>query len=451
MIRSKLILKSAALLFALAPEWSGCNLTAGIDTMLSAPRLTVEQEQIYQALQRAAGSGISLKYPKSGEYLSAFTVVDLDGDGDDEAIVFYEISGASAEENPLRMCLLDQKDGEWRDVKDYTTAGAEVERISIQKLGDNPRTNLIVCYGMVDGAKYSAEILHYEDGGLQLSRSTPYSVMDVRDLDLNGSQELLVVNAATVSTAATATVYALDVSGSYYQSSVELPDVFTDFSGVLYSKLPSDDPRTANSGLAVYIDGTTGATTMQTEVLTYADHKLSLQYADNAERFTSTTRSVGCPCMDIDSDGEAEIPVQTVFYGYSSAEESEQVPMTSWYICRNGALIRKKSSYYAKSSGYFFLLPEIWEKKVTAMPAANEVVFWEMDTEAASEDGKPVLKQPLLRIASATDSESAAELEKNGYLLLRQRGDLRCYAKIEDNKSALGICKSDLLFAMRYL
>lgn len=58
--------------------------------LLKPPSLSEEQQQIYLALQDAVGSGITLQYPRAGANLSAFTVVDLDGDGEDEALVFYK-------------------------------------------------------------------------------------------------------------------------------------------------------------------------------------------------------------------------------------------------------------------------------------------------------------------------------------------------------------------------
>ena len=204
---------------------SGCQFSLTVDTLLSPPRLTAQQEQIYQALQAAAGNNISLKYPKSGERLSAFTVEDLDADGETEAIVFYEVGMASAEENPLRFCLLDCENGVWRAVTDYTTPGAAVECVIVSALGSNERTNLIIGYSMVDGGGYAAEIFHYADGTLERTLSVPYTKMDISDLNGDGNHEFLTVNAATLSSPAMATVYALDETGSYYQSQAVLNGV----------------------------------------------------------------------------------------------------------------------------------------------------------------------------------------------------------------------------------
>lgn len=426
---------------------SGCQFSLTVDTLLSPPRLTAQQEQIYQALQTAAGNNISLKYPKSGERLSAFTVEDLDADGENEAIVFYEVGMASAEENPLRFCLLDCENGVWRAVTDYTTPGAAVECVIVSALGSNERTNLIIGYSMVDGGGYAAEIFHYADGTLERTLSVPYTKMDISDLNGDGNHEFLTVNAATLSSPAVATVYALDETGNYYQSQAALNGLYWDISRVVYGALPSHGKSTA----AIYIDGVSGATTIQTEILSYHDKQLSVLYADNAERFPNSTRNSACPTMDIDHDGEAEIPVQTVFYGYANAAESERIAMTNWYVCRSGMLMREYSSYYSANDGYAFLLPSRWERKVTVVQEYDTVVFYVLDTEAASEDGSPVVKQPLLHLAVVSDAVEAQSLQQEGYLLLRCQKGNYYLAKTEQTDRTLSLTRSELLFAMRYL
>ena len=83
--------------------FSGCTPGATVDSLLKPPSLSKEQQQIYLALQDAVGSGITLQYPRAGANLSAFTVVDLDNDGEDEALVFYKKTSLTAMENGLRL------------------------------------------------------------------------------------------------------------------------------------------------------------------------------------------------------------------------------------------------------------------------------------------------------------------------------------------------------------
>ena len=88
---------------------SGCSLNAGVDTLLTPPKLSTQQEHIYKALTDYAGTNISLKYPKSGDYLSAFIIADVDGDSENEAVVFYRKNSLNnTDDSSLRMNILDQ-------------------------------------------------------------------------------------------------------------------------------------------------------------------------------------------------------------------------------------------------------------------------------------------------------------------------------------------------------
>lgn len=441
---------AGAVAAALTIQLPSCGFSASVENMLSPPRLTAEQEQIYQALQISAGSQkISLKYPKSGERLSAFIVEDLDGDGSDEAIVFYETGRSAPEENPLRICLLDQKNGAWREIFNDSTAGAELDRVDIAQLGTNPRKNLIVSYSMVDGAEHAAEVYHYDNAAETLARSlsVQYSVMAVRDLNLDGTVELFLASAAKSPLPAMAAVYALGQDGNYAQSQINLPDTFSDISRLIYGTRPIGKGNLTEPVL--YMDGITGATLVQTVILRYQENLLWLEYSDSVGRFPNTERSGGFQTMDIDLDGEPEIPVNSQFYGYSNMDAP--IRMTNWYVCRNHQLMREHSSYYAVQDGYVFVLPRRWERCVTAVPENEEIVFYEFEQGSQTDTGEPLLKEPLLRLAAVTDSAAADAMQSDGYLLLRQQNGRYYLGRPEAGSRTLSLTESELLTAMRFL
>lgn len=105
------LISVAAAVSAASVLLTGCTFGTSIDNLLAPPKQSIEQEQIYSALTDAAGSGIRLKYPRSGKYLSAFIIEDIDSDGTDEAVVFYERNGLGVDERTLRINVLDQDDG----------------------------------------------------------------------------------------------------------------------------------------------------------------------------------------------------------------------------------------------------------------------------------------------------------------------------------------------------
>lgn len=415
---------------------SGCTFSTSIDGLLSPPKLSLEQEQIYDALRRAAGSSISLKYPKTGGYLSAFIVSDIDGDGEDEALVFYEKNLLRNEENALRLNVLDQIEGSWRSVYDLAAGGAEVEEVMISRLGSNSRTNIIVGYSMVNQGERVLSVYDYRQGELTETLNSSYSLADVCDLDRNGENELLIVCGQALSQSARAMTYVLSQDGSYYESRVELNEAFTDFANLLYG-------NTAEGIPCVWLDGITGPSTVQTQVLTLENGVLTLLYSDK-DSGIRTVRQSGYLTCDLDGDGVAEIPVNTLFPGYTDATESEQIPMTSWYECRGGRLMRKCSGYYSPARQFAFVLPRRWERKVTVKQdaLAEELVFYRLGRSL--EDSTV----PLLRLCVTDNADTAQDRLDNGYILLCSKNGLRYLAQLPDtgDELALTVSEAILLF-----
>ena len=239
-----------------------CSFGASIDTLLVPPSLGMEQEQIYNALQNAVGKDIKLQYPKTGDYLSAFILSDLDGDNENEALVFYTKMGLSAAENGLRINVLDQDNDTWRSVCDIPAEGAEIERVIISPIGAYADAQIVIGYSIVDQSDKGLVVYDYENGGLIKNFTAIYSLFDIHDLDGDGLQELLVLQTDSSTSGAKAAVYVPDEQKQFRKTQLTLRSSCTGFSQVQYSK--RDD-----GSAAVYADMLTGVTTMQTELFSF--------------------------------------------------------------------------------------------------------------------------------------------------------------------------------------
>ena len=235
-----------------------CSFGTSIDNLMAPPKLSVEQEQIYSALTDAAGTSISLKYPKSGKYLSAFIVEDIDGDGGSEAVVFYEKTSLTVEENTLRINILDQFDGKWRSVCDTPADGAEIEKVMISKLGSNDRINVIIGSSLINRSEKNVSIYNYSDGAIEKTFSSSYSFIDVTDLDKDEENEFLLLAGSATGHPAVAESYKLDSEGMYHKYSRELSGSFTEFDSLVYGEIGG-----GRTGL--YIDAVSGTGFIQTD------------------------------------------------------------------------------------------------------------------------------------------------------------------------------------------
>jgi hypothetical protein len=417
--------------------FTGCNLVGTVDSLLKPPSLSQEQQQIYLALQDAVGSDITLQYPRAGENLSAFTVADLDGDGEDEALVFYKKTSLTAAENGLRLSVLDQLEDGWRSVCDSPAEGSEIERVVVSALGGQTKNRIFIGYTGVDQSDKLVTCYSYIGDDLTQEFSSSYTMFDVADLDGDESRELLILCKTTDTAAASAAVYEKTDTDIREAGKLELHSSYTDYSQILYGTL-------SDGSTGIYLDGATGTSTLQTEVLQYQEGVFASVLTDSTT-VANTARSVGYLSMDIDGDGSVEIPVQEPFPGYSS-DASEQVRLTRWLGVSEGTLVELERSYVSLSDGCIFLLPSAWYDTVTAKsdPLTGDIVFYRY---AGTIDDSTI---ELCRYGVAEDSEEQAEREADGYQLLHTRGKAAYYLRIEETGDSLSISWEEALARVLY-
>ncbi len=306
-------------------------------------------------------------------------MADIDDEPTDEAIVFYEKTSITGSDvSTLRINFLDQKNGKWESVHDFSTGGTEIERVFISKLGTSKRKNVIL--GIGNQAEKSAQIFFYDsktnmaENPQQLGN---YSIMDIRDINNDKKNELIMINSAPTGNIAQLKWLDNDnilVSGPQLALSENSNEIVQ----LIYGKLNNDIT-------AVYIDSYINTNTIITEILypETLDGTIYLKALpiNNGETgpINKTIRQSSLTSKDIDGDGTIEIPINSVFKGYEEKPETEQIPMTNWYTYENNMLIRKYSSYYSITDGYAFILPMRWLDQVTVKIINEDVVFYKYD------------------------------------------------------------------------
>ena len=342
-------------------------------------------------------------------------------------------------ENGLRLSVLDQVKGEWMSVCDRPADGTEVERIVISPMGSEDSQNQIfVGYSGVDQSDKSLTVYRYSDSEVQQLFTAAYTMFDVADLDGDQAQELLVLGKLTENTSSSAAMYRLQNGTVKDNGKLDLRTGFTDFSQVQYGRL--EDGTTG-----IYIDGATGPSSLQTEVLHVQGETLAYVLADS-DVVAKTNRSVGYLSMDLDEDGSVEIPVQEPFPGYG-ADSSDQVRLTRWLGVSGSQLQEKMRGYFSLNDGCMFLLPQSWYDKVTAVTdtLTGDIVFCRYDGEMNDH------MTELLRYSVAQDTESQEERDTEDYQLLHTRGKASYYMKAAETDDPLAQPWQNLMVRFRFV
>lgn len=358
-----------AFVCAVAVLFSSCNALTfnSPENLLRPPKLSGEDGELQAAFEKAVSEKgeYILKYPSSGEYRSAFVRHDCDGDGSDEAFVFYSLK---AEEMSVYMYMLDFTDGEWISVGNTPGEGNDVYSIDFCDLNSDGTDEIFIGWSSLDSkankklavycASEKAQALNYNVLAIEA-----YTAMYTVDLDSDGEQEILlaVINSTPETYTTQARLLKMSKSGNSYQiASVGQVN--------LYSGITSINAIT--SGISggrryIYIDEAAGDSYL-TEMLFWDSSRQILSSAIQLDTVSvaefPTSRSLNLVCTDINKDGELEIPVTQLLADSSIIRkntpdseviaQNENVYVTSWVEFDEGRFTAVESYIENEDAGF---------------------------------------------------------------------------------------------------
>ncbi len=406
---------------ALSLALTACSFGSSVDTLLTPPKLSEEQREVYDALIKAVGNDIRLQYPRAGENRSAFVFADIDGEPEEEAIVFYEKAGETDGTGNVRINIIDRDaDGKWYSVYDHAGMGTGIERVIFSDIGGSGTISMMIGYSLLSGEK-NVTVYSYSGGILSADYSDSYNTMFVTDIDRSGSAELVLVRTETPIRKASLSLIARDgADGSVSETgNIALDKNAAEFVNIASGYVGTDTP-------AIFIDGLSDRQLTTEIIYSVNDTLRNPLYLGESSIIENTRRPAGYLCTDIDLDGVIEIPTRSLFPGYSEGSD-DKVYSTDWNILDNYSIAKKYTSYYDRTDGYCFIFPSRWAGVVTAKAdaSAGAVVFYKYNIDLTNSTTE------LMRIAAAERSETQAFLDE-GYMIIKTANNMNYLVKCPD-------------------
>lgn len=439
---TKLFLLLAVLLCALLLS-SCARMEFSAENLMDAPMLTPEQTQIREALYDGLRTrDVKFKYPKAGQYRSAFVMYDLDSDGKDEALVFYD---PQIGESNTWVGILTQANDGWVLSGGRSGKGVSVDSVAFQKLSPDDDVNIVVGWSQSGGGGKTVEVYSYRPKGnetlVQLIYAD-YNEMLLYDLNDDGLTELLLLRCNTLQGEAMAQLVAMTSRNELkITSSVPLRGGVTAFERVQVGMLDSVTK-------AIFIDAALETGGTLTSILRYdaaASRKLvdvMKQLPDNAQLVFTRPQKIFCE--DFNSDGIVEIPYQPEASFLPGYDENTEDPLRTVQYVRleSESFVPVWEGVVNVEDGWRFELPEEWLGMVTVkiQPGTGEWRFFAYD---GSLDNS---YQQLLRIGTTNKSQPPDKNADEEYRLLSTRGmyEYRAYIPKESGQSPLGTTYQDL-------
>ena len=403
---------------------SSCTpVQTNVEELMEPPKLTDRQYQVNEALKDAVGQSFKLKYPQSGEYRSAFTFYDLDGNGQDEAIVFYAESDSAAF---LRLTILYQDGDRWVSGSDLLGLGAEVDFLRIEQLTSGAGKNLIVGWSQESSSgKKIAAIYNYQDGVLDMDYTGDYSRMAIDDFDGNGSSEMMLITSSSVYGSSYATLVGEVAPGFIdIMDDAELPPMISSYLEPI-SGLVGPGIR------GVVADGYTEGRTLATTVIQVLEGgTLRVPMSENDYLlFTRATRKSEVYSRDVNGDGIIEIPLQYPAPGHEQLEDEDASYYITNYCQLSGTGFETVTRAFVNTDeNYMLTFADSWmDAPVTLyrQPELGEVIFFVYN-------GSDVYDRSLelcrVRVYSSQDYQD--KLAAETYFSLGQKGTFEYFGSL---------------------
>lgn len=420
---------------------SGCSVS--MDDLLVPPKLTAEQNEIYRELINSVGK-VKLKYPKSGDYRSAFVLKNIDDEPEIEALVFYEGKNTQTGESNLRLKILDKSEGKWQAVYDLSCPGSEVDSISFSTLGISSIENIIICYSMLNQTEKSFMVLSYHNRTPQMQYTSVYSSLEVYDMNNDGYNELLVISADKVNQIGVAKMFTNGENGFEKLSETMIFGGAVSYNritkGLINEKIP-----------ALFLDYSKGGGQSGTDVLYCYGNSLFCPNSWGADsnsgiiNRTVTNDMSEINCYDIDGDGFTEIPSTTPLPGYETKAKGEQLCAVTWYTVMYDKFVMEHYSYYSWKYRFALLFPNRWRGVVSAIHdnATSDIIFVAYDENAGITGSA---QNELMRIRFVDKKDAVAVSAAQGFMVLGETEDaLYCCINSDGyNASAMALTESEL-------
>lgn len=371
-------IRLAALVLAVGILLAGCGrYSPEIGDLIVPPEPSGDLALIREALYDFAGQEITLRYPKSGEYRSAFVVYDINGDSQNEVCAFYS---TVSEENTtvMHLNLIARRDGAWRSVNDFSFDCSGAEWVRFTDLTGDGTPEVVVSWTVSASPIKKLTVFRYQRSELIPYLNENYSTYAVCDLDDKGP-ELLLVTVDPAAKQATAKLLTLSPMAADTAGLCRMDGTVLSYYTPIFSALPDGRP-------AVYLDADKGTEGTVTEILYCEEGRLTDPFVgENDPINTATLRASTTRCSDFDGDGIPEIPLITALPSPQTPDGGETVYRTDWVNWNGNGFDTAATALMNYTDGYYFELDPSLRDGIAATRNAEtgERVLYRYEPDAA--------------------------------------------------------------------
>lgn len=353
---SKLSLLCSAILLALL--MTGC-LDSSVEDLMTLPQLPIQYTELSKQIDELIKDGYEYASPLTGRNIQSVQMVDLDGDGYDEALAFFR---QPSDEKQLKIFVFHRTEDSYAPLCTIESAGTGIDSVNYRDVTGDGRMELIV------GWKISTDVQTVAVYSLQAKPSvlmrSSYTHFSIEDLDGNGIPSLLIFRADSEGKSV-AEFYSWQEEAMSVAYHCSLSSTMAELSrGSIVS-----GQLTTEGTPGIFVTGVNNQGKAVTDILAYQDElglvNVALDASTGQSKLVCGYRQI--PPQDINADGVIELPEPAA----GSSELSQAGCAISWYHYYDSGdgeweMEWTEDSYHCPNAGWYFELPDNWRDRTSA-------------------------------------------------------------------------------------
>ena len=416
---------------------AGCSVRSA-EELYALPKQSDAYYDLQNAMDQVMGQDASFAGPLSGSNQQAVQFADLDGDGQEEAIVFTRSSGAK----PLKAYVLDRGEERYENVGVIEGDGSCFDAVEYAELDGEPGLEIVVGRQLSDQILQSLSAYTYRDGCLVELMSANYTEFTVTDLDGDDGKDVFVLRMDSEARTGVAELYRCrdGVMSREQEASLSAGarQVKRMISGYVAQGVP-----------AVFVASAYEADTIITDIFAFSgNHFQNVALIEGSGLNAQTVRNYHVYATDIDDDGIIELPMPVVLPSARAGEETYWA--IDWYsLTPDGGQNIKLSTFHNYAASWYLVLPQSWRDNLS-VSRGNDVsgvsghIFYKWN-------GYDRAPEEILTIYAFTGDDRLSLAEADGRILLAEKGDTAYSAALGSSDRAKELTKEELISRFRFI
>lgn len=411
-------IKMAISVMLLSVLLSGCGLRT-VGEMYCLPRRSAEFRELQTAID-AVMTDLEYSAPRAGENRQTVQAADLDGDGENEYLLFAK----SGDEKPLRILVFGKTESGYRLLQTIENSGSAFDRVEYVQLDDRAGVEAVIGCQISNQVRRTLSVYGFEENRAELLMSTGYSGFLTADLDGCGRGELVILSPGAAETDPASVALCCFTQGKIQK----LGEIPLSASADCVNRLAVGTLQSGES--AVFAESIVGQT-LVTDVLAYRNGEF-FSVLPAGEMGSGAGRTCPVYADDIDGDGVTEIPAPVPG---QNADTTRQV--IRWFaLTAGGKVVDKLFAFHQLDEGWYLQLEGALAYRLRTAREGDSTLFSVQDDQQQD--------VPLFTVYALTGSERERDAVLEGRFVLYRGENVVYAAALESGAAAAGITREKL-------